>query len=113
MRQVAILGIGQTPIREHWGLSIRDLAVTAGRSAMEDAGIEKVDAIYVGNMTSGSLNRQRQLGTLVADHLGQWGAEAVRMEAACGSVFCCFRHQHPILAEESRNAFAIFSLLIK
>jgi acetyl-CoA C-acetyltransferase len=58
---------------------------------MEDAGINKVDAIYVGNMTSGSLNRQRQLGTLVADHLGQWGAEAVRMEAACGSAGSAFR----------------------
>lgn len=91
MRQVAILGIGQTPIREHWGLAIRDLAVAAGRAAMEDAGIERVDAIYVGNMTSGSLNRQRQLGTLVADHLGQWGAEAVRMEAACGSAGSAFR----------------------
>jgi acetyl-CoA C-acetyltransferase len=91
MRQVAILGIGQTPIREHWGLAIRDLAVAAGRAAMEDAGINKVDAIYVGNMTSGSLNRQRQLGTLVADHLGQWGAEAVRMEAACGSAGSAFR----------------------
>jgi acetyl-CoA C-acetyltransferase len=91
MRQVAILGIGQTPIREHWGLSIRDLAVAAGRAAMEDAGIEKVNAVYVGNMTGGSLNRQRQLGTLVADHLGQWGAEAVKMEAACGSAGSAFR----------------------
>lgn len=91
MRQVAILGIGQTPIREHWGLSIRDLAVMAGQAALEDAGLDKVDAIYVGNMTGGSLNRQRQLGTLVADHLGQWGAEAVKMEAACGSAGSAFR----------------------
>ena len=91
MRQVAILGIGQTPIREHWGLSIRDLAVAAGRAAMEDAGVEQVDAIYIGNMTSGSLNRQRQLGTMVADHLGQRGVEAVRMEAACGSAGSAFR----------------------
>lgn len=91
MRQVAILGIGQTPIREHWGLSIKDLAVQAGRAAMEDAGVDKVDAIYIGNMTSGSLNRQRQLGTMVADHLGLWGVEAVKMEAACGSAGSAFR----------------------
>ncbi len=91
MRQVAIFGIGQTPIREHWDLSVRDLAVAAGRAAMADAGIEKVDAIYVGNMTGGSLNRQRQLGTLVADHLGQLHAEAVKMEAACGSAGSAFR----------------------
>ena len=85
MRQVAILGVGQTPVREHWEIAIRDLAVAAGRAAMEDAGVERVDAIYVGNMTGGSLNQQRQLGALVADFLGQWGVEAVRMEAACGS----------------------------
>lgn len=85
MRQVAILGVGQMPVREHWEVAVRDLAVAAGRAAMEDAGVERVDAIYVGNMTGGSLNQQRQLGALVADFLGQWGVEAVRMEAACGS----------------------------
>lgn len=85
MRQVAILGVGQTPVREHWELSLRELAVEAGRAAMNDAGLDEVDAIYVGNMTSGSLNQQRHLGVLVADFLGQWRAEAVKMEAACGS----------------------------
>jgi acetyl-CoA C-acetyltransferase len=91
MQQVAILGVGMTPVREHWAISLRDLAVTAGRAAMEDAGVEKVDAIYVGNMTSGSLNQQRQLGALVADYLGQWGVEAVKMEAACGSAGSAMR----------------------
>lgn len=91
MRQVAILGVGQTPVREHWGASIRQLAVAAGRTAMEDAGVERVDAIYVGNMTSGRLSQQRQLGALVADFLGQWGVEAVRMEAACGSAGSAMR----------------------
>ena len=52
---------------------------------MEDGGVEKVEAIYLGNMTSGTINQQRHLGALVADFLGQKGAEAVKMEAACGS----------------------------
>ncbi|HEX6387051.1 MAG TPA: thiolase domain-containing protein [Anaerolineae bacterium] len=91
MRQVAILGVGQTPVREHWDLSIRQLAVAAGRAAMEDAGIERVDAIFVGNMTSGQLNRQHQLGALVADYLGQSGVEAVKLEAACGSAGSAMR----------------------
>ncbi len=91
MNQVAILGVGQMPVREHWDISIRDLAVQAGRAAMLDAGIEQVDAIYVGNMTSGRLSQQRQLGALVADFLGQWGAEAVKMEAACGSAASAMR----------------------
>lgn len=91
MRQVAILGVGQTPVREHWDLSIRQLAVAAGRAAMADAGVERVDAIFVGNMTSGQLNQQHQLGALVADYLGQYGVEAVRLEAACGSAGSAMR----------------------
>ena len=85
MREVAILGIGQTPVREHWNQSLRDLAVEAGRAAMADAGIDRLDALYVSNMNSDRLSGQRQLGALVADHLGQWGVEAVKLEAACGS----------------------------
>jgi acetyl-CoA C-acetyltransferase len=91
MREVAILGVGQTAVREQWDQSIRQLAVTAGRAAMRDAGLEQVDAIYVGNMTSGVLNQQMQLGALVADHLNQHGAEAVKMEAACGSAGSAMR----------------------
>ncbi|VAW33482.1 Acetyl CoA synthase (Acetyl-CoA c-acetyltransferase) [hydrothermal vent metagenome] len=91
MQEVAILGVGQTAVREQWDQSIRQLAVTAGRAAMQDAGVEKVDAIYVGNMTSGNLNQQMQLGALVADYLHQHGAEAVKMEAACGSAGSAMR----------------------
>jgi len=91
MREVAILGVGQTQVREHWDMSVRDLAVAAGRGAMADAGVERVEVIYVGNMTSGSLNQQRQLGALVADYLGQWGVEAVKLEAACGSAGSAMR----------------------
>jgi len=86
MREVAVLGVGQTPIREHWELSLRDLAISAGRAAMVDAGIDEVDAIYIGNMTSGSINQQRHLGALVADFMGQRGVEAVKMEVASGEL---------------------------
>jgi acetyl-CoA C-acetyltransferase len=91
MRQVAILGVGQTPVREHWDQPIRQLAVTAGRAAMQDAGVDHVDGIFVGNMTSGRMNQQRHLGALVADYLGQWGVEAVKLEAACGSAGSAMR----------------------
>ncbi len=42
-------------------------------------------------MTSGDLNKQRHLGALVADHLGQRGVEAVKLEAACGSAGSAMR----------------------
>ena len=85
MRGVAILGVGQTPVREHWDISLRALAVEAGRAALADAGVEQVDAIYVSNMNSGELNGQRHLGVLIADWVGLRGVEAVKVEAACGS----------------------------
>ena len=85
MRDVGVLGVGQTPVGEHWDRSIRDLAVDAAHAALEEAGIDKVDAIYVGNMASGLLCGQENLATLVADAAGLLPAEAVKIEAACGS----------------------------
>ena len=69
MRGVSIIGIGQSPVGELWGRSIRDIAYTAVTAAMADAGIERADALYVGNMLSGSLVDQEHLATLVA---GYW-----------------------------------------
>ncbi len=91
MREVAILGVGQIPVREHWELSIRQLAVEAARNALADAGVSRIDALYVSNMTSGELNQQRHLGVLVADYLPQHGVEAVKLEAACGSAGSAMR----------------------
>ena len=93
MREVAILGVGQTAVAEHWALSLRQLATQAGHAALHDAGVEptQVQALYVGNMTSASLNAQQHLGALVADELGLRGAEAMRIEAACGSAGATLR----------------------
>ena len=85
MRKVAIVGIGQTPVREHWETNLRDLAVTALRDAMEDAGVENLDGVCVGNMLSGALSEQEHLGALVVDYAGLDGVEGMKIEAACGS----------------------------
>ncbi len=91
MRKVAILGIGQTKIDEHWEKSLRELGGEAAFAAMQDAGVEKVDALYVGNMLSPIVNGQNQLGTFFADWIGLWKQEAVKIEAACGSGAAAFR----------------------
>src|SRR5512142_558099 len=85
MRDVVILGIGQTPVGEHWTRSLRHLAHDAIMPAMADAGVERVDALYVGNMLSGQLIGQEHLGALIADFVGLRGIEAFKVEAACGS----------------------------
>ncbi|HSG44581.1 MAG TPA: thiolase domain-containing protein [Anaerolineales bacterium] len=85
MRKVAILGIGQTKIDEHWDLSIREIGGNAAFAAMQDAGLEKVDSLFVGNMLSSTISGQNQLGTFFSDWIGLWGQEAVKVEAACAS----------------------------
>jgi len=85
MRDVAIIGIGQTKVGEHWGVSLRHLALGALQAAMADAGVMNADALYVGNMLSGELEGQEHLGALVADFAGLRGIEAFKIEAACGS----------------------------
>jgi acetyl-CoA C-acetyltransferase len=85
MRSVSIIGIGQTPVGELWNLSARQLAYQAVASAMTDAGIDRADALFVGNMLSGSLLDQEHVGTLVADFCGLHGIEAAKVEAACAS----------------------------
>jgi acetyl-CoA C-acetyltransferase len=91
MRKVAILGIGQIKIGEHWERSLREIGGDAAFAAMQDAGIEKVDALFVGNMLSPLINGQNQLGTFFADWIGLWKQEAVKIEAACGSGAAAFR----------------------
>jgi len=85
MRSVSIVGIGQSPVGELWNRSARQIAGDAIAAAMADANIETADALYLGNMLSGSLLDQEHLATLVADYCGLTGIEAAKIEAACGS----------------------------
>lgn len=85
MRDVAVIGIGQTQVGELWEKSLRHLAHDAIMAAMADAGIDGADALYVGNMLSGQLGGQEHLGALIADFIGLRGIEAMKVEAACAS----------------------------
>lgn len=85
MRSVSIVGIGQSPVGELWDRSARRIAYDAVSAAMADAQIESADALFVGNMLSGSLLDQEHLATLVADACGLRGIEAAKVEAACAS----------------------------
>ncbi|NJE54053.1 thiolase domain-containing protein [Thermococcus sp. 21S9] len=85
MKKAVIIGAGMTPVGEHWKLSLRDLAVEALLKAMDDAGVDKVDSLYVGNMVSGPFVEQENLGALIADWAGLGNIPAVKIEAACAS----------------------------
>jgi acetyl-CoA C-acetyltransferase len=98
MREVAIIGIGQTPVGEHWGRGLRELALEALEAALRDAGVERVDALLVGNMLSGQIEAQEHLGALVADFAGMHGVEAMKVEAACASGAAALRLGYAMVA---------------
>lgn len=85
MQEVAIIGIGQVPVAEHWDKRLVELAGDAVFAALADAELSQVDALYVGNMLAGQLDKQSHLGALVSDWVGMRGIEAMTVEAACGS----------------------------
>jgi acetyl-CoA acetyltransferase len=47
MNDVIIAGIGQTPVGEHWDLSLRELALLALEQARQDSGNLQPQALYV------------------------------------------------------------------
>ena len=100
MRDVSIIGLGQTPVGEHWEKSLKVLAGDAIQAAIKDAQVERVDALYVGNMCSGTLNGQEHLGALISDWVGLRGVEAVKVEAACGSGAAALRLGYVAVAGE-------------
>jgi acetyl-CoA C-acetyltransferase len=85
MHNVAIVAAGMTEFGELWDLSLRELFVGAASEAMKNAGVDKVDSVYIGNMSGGQFVGQEHLGPLMTDELGISGTPAVHVESACAS----------------------------
>ncbi len=85
MRDVAIIGIGMTKWGELWEQSLRDIYVETALLALEDAGIDSIDSMYIGSMSSGLFVGQEHIASLLADYLGQLPVPATRVETACAS----------------------------
>ena len=85
MRDVYVIGCGMTKFGEIWESSFRDLFVEAGLKAIKDAGVDHLDSMYVGTMTSGLFVGQEHVSALMADYLGVAPIPAVRLESACCS----------------------------
>ncbi|NTU46981.1 thiolase domain-containing protein [Candidatus Roizmanbacteria bacterium] len=83
---ISIIGTGMTRFGELWKVSLLDLAHEAMDQALENSELlpKDIDALFVGNMLSGILNNQANLGSLLAEHIGT-GIPAFYMEGACAS----------------------------
>ncbi len=100
--KVAIIGVGSTEFGELWEKSFRSIFLSAGLSALEDAGIggKEIEAIYVGNMSGGKFIDQEHIAALIADHSGlaEFGIPAVRVENADASGGSAFRQAYMAVA---------------
>jgi len=85
MRDVAVIGIGIQKWGELWERSLRDLWVEAALNAINDAGVDHLDSMYVGCMSGGLFVGQEHLASLLADYLGVCPIPATRVESACAS----------------------------
>jgi acetyl-CoA C-acetyltransferase len=85
MSGVAIIGLGRTPVGEHWQTSLRMLAGDAAQESINDAGYPQIQALYVGNAYGSAYNSQSHLGALIADYIGLSGIEAFTVEAGDAS----------------------------
>ncbi len=85
MQEVSILGVGQTAVAKHENVPLQNLALSASRSALVDAGLSQVDAVFVGNMLASHVTGQSHLGPLLVSSLGGERVEGVTVSAACGS----------------------------
>lgn len=85
MRDVAVIGIGMTKWGELWEKSLRTIFVESALLALEDAGVDRIDSMIVGCMSSGLFVGQEHLASLLPDYLGRNPVPAARVESACAS----------------------------
>ncbi len=98
MRDVAVIGVGMNRWGELWEKSHRQIWTEAAMEAVADAGVDHVDALYVGCMSGGLFMGQEHLGALFADQLGMGPIPATRVESACASGGLAFRQAYLAVA---------------
>lgn len=98
MTDVILAGIGQTPVGEHWEISLRSLAIKAMLAAIQDAGGLRPQALFVGNMLAPAISNQAHLGDLLADFAGLTGIEAVLVESSGSSGAAALRQGYLAVA---------------
>jgi acetyl-CoA C-acetyltransferase len=65
--------------------------VDAATAAIDDAGVDKIDSMYVGCMSGGLFVGQEHLASMLTDYLGMGPMPAARVESACASGGVAFR----------------------
>ncbi|MEM2990539.1 MAG: beta-ketoacyl synthase N-terminal-like domain-containing protein, partial [Halobacteria archaeon] len=94
MNRVFTKGVGLVKVEEHWEKGIDYLMATAALEAIKNSAIERIDAIYIGNVCAEILHHQVQLGALASENLGLTGIPSIRIEAADASGAAALREAY-------------------
>ncbi len=78
---VYVSGVAMTPFGRS-EMSLDQLMVEAGHAALDDAGLESVDAMYMGVMNPAEFTGDSNLAALLADYLDLSGVPSSRVETA-------------------------------
>jgi len=106
MRDTYIIGVGQTPVGEHWDASLSTLALSALTAARKN--IEQpIQAMYVANALGGEVAGQTQLGSMLASAAGLAGIEAMRVEAGGASGGAALRQAYLAVASGAYDVVAV------
>ncbi|MHA2176205.1 MAG: thiolase C-terminal domain-containing protein [Candidatus Hodarchaeales archaeon] len=80
MREVAVIGAG---MGSRWGKyngSLIEMMSEASLEAIDDAGTDELDAVYIANMGAGRINNQTALGSALIDYLNLFPAVGASIE---------------------------------
>lgn len=110
MRDVAIVGVGQVPVAEHWSSSLRQLAAEAVSATLEDAQNLTPEALIVGNAFGATFNSQSQLGALIADYSGLGRIESWSVEAADASGGAALRAGYLAIASGALDSVLVLGV---
>ncbi|HEU4322756.1 MAG TPA: acetyl-CoA acetyltransferase [Roseiflexaceae bacterium] len=110
MRNVYIVGTGQTPVAEHWTKTAQALSRDALAGALGPIAAERIDALYVANALGSALGVQAQLGPAVAAALGLRGIEAHTVEAGGASGGVALRQAFLAVASGAVDLVAVIGV---
>lgn len=80
MREVAVIGVG---MGRRWGRydgSLIEMMAEASLDAINDAGTDEIDAVFIANMGAGRINNQTALGSALIDYLNLFPAVGASIE---------------------------------
>lgn len=111
MNNVYIVGVGGTPVAEHYTRTLTDLALEALSVAITEVspvvGPGDIGALYVANAFGETLAGQAQLGAVIATAAGLDGIESIRVEAAGASGGVALRQAALAVASGAHNLVAV------